>query len=91
MSRVVCANCNRLIGVHWLFRVLFFIVIFPAAVLTALVVFVDQGLYAALLFVSLPIGAIGYIKARVSPLTVQRQMEPQQRSNERVDSGFTHD
>jgi hypothetical protein len=91
MADVDCANCKQLIGVHWLFRFLFFIIIFPAAALTGLVVYVDQGLYAALLFVSLPIGAIGYIKARFSPLAVRRQRSMPRRSTERVSSSFTHD
>ena len=72
MSHTVCAHCDEAIDVHWLFRGVFFIVTFVVAALTGIIVFADQGLYAAILLVSLPIGAIGYIKARFSPLVVRR-------------------
>ena len=72
LSDVVCANCSQLVGVHWVFRSVFFVIILIATLLTAFVVLIEQGLYATLLMVSVPIGAIGFIKARFSPLVLKR-------------------
>lgn len=72
VSDVTCPQCGRQVGVHWFFRTVFFIVILLATILTVLIVLADQGLYAALLMISLPIGAIGFIKARFSPLVLRR-------------------
>ena len=74
MSDVLCRVCGKRIGVHWVFRSLFFVLIFVAAAGTGLIVYVDQGFYAALLFVSVPIGALGYIKARFAPLVVRQDL-----------------
>ena len=72
-SNVVCANCGQLVGVHWFFRAVFFVIILVATLVTVFVLLVDQGFYAALLLFSVPIGAIGFIKARFSPLVVKRR------------------
>lgn len=55
-----------------MFRAVFFVIILIATLFTVLVVLVDQGLYAALLMMTLPIGAIGFIKARYCPLVVRK-------------------
>ena len=73
LSDVQCPNCGRMVGVHWVFRAIFFVVILVATIIVGLVVLIDQGLYAVLLLVSLPIGAIGFIKARYCPLVVRKQ------------------
>jgi hypothetical protein len=57
-----------------MFRAVFFVVILAATVSLGFVVLIDQGLYAALLMISLPIGAIGYIKARYCPLVVRKKV-----------------
>lgn len=72
-SDVVCANCDHLVQVHWLFKMIFFIAILVATLLTIFVVLIDQGLYAAILMFTVPIGALGYIKARFSPLVTNRR------------------
>ncbi len=72
LSDAICPSCGQLIGVQWLFRAFFFVVILAATCVTGFVFAVDQGLYAALLMISVPIGAIGFIKARFSPLVVRR-------------------
>ncbi len=72
LSDAYCSNCHQVIGIHWLFKAFFFVVILAATVFLGFVVLVDQGLYAALLIITLPIGAIGIIKARFSPLVVRR-------------------
>ena len=73
LSDVTCPRCRQRIGVHWLFRAVFFVLVTVTTLLTGFVVAVDQGLYAALLVISVPIGAIGFIKARFSPLVVRPQ------------------
>ena len=77
-SDVVCANCDRLVRVHWLFRVVFHLVIVIATILTVVVVLVDQGFYAAILLFTVPIGALGYIKARFSPLVTESRKSAQE-------------
>ncbi len=76
LSDVTCTNCSLLIGVHWLFRSIFFVIILAATLLTALIFLIDQGLYAALFMISVPIGALGFIKARFCPLVLKRTPEP---------------
>ena len=75
VSNVDCSSCGQLIGVHWLFRAIFFVIIFVVTLVTAIVVLADQGLYAALLMISVPIGVIGYIKARYCPLEIKRRRD----------------
>ena len=84
VSDVVCANCGQLVGVHWLYRSLFFAVILITAAVTVLVVLVEQGLYAALLMISVPIGALGYIKARFCPLVAKRRKSGVNESGSRL-------
>lgn len=71
LSDAVCPRCNETVGVQWLFKAFFSLVIAVATTVVGLVVLVDQGPYAALLIISLPVGAIGYIKARFCPLVVR--------------------
>lgn len=75
MSDAVCGSCGETVGIHGLFRAVFFVVVLVATILTAVVVLIDQGLYAALLMISLPIGAIGFIKARYCPLVLKRPVK----------------
>ena len=77
-SDVVCANCDHLVRVHWLFRAFFHVVIVIATILTVVVVLVDQGFYAAILLFTVPIGALGYIKARFSPLVTESRKSAQE-------------
>ena len=73
LSDVLCPNCGQLVGVQWVFKAIFFLVILVATIIVGVIVLVDQGVYAALLMISLPIGAIGFIKARYCPLVVRKQ------------------
>jgi hypothetical protein len=76
-----CPDCGEHIGVQLVYRAIFFVVIFAATLLTTIVVYADQGLYAALLMVSVPIGVIGYIKARFCPLVVKPRLDDQSSSS----------
>lgn len=71
-----CARCGSVIGIHRLAATGFSIIIFIATVSTTVMVFAQMGLYAALLWFSCPIGALGYAKARLSPLEAKRQTSP---------------
>ena len=46
----------------------FSVLIFFVTITTTFMVFVQMGGYAALLWFTLPIGALSYLKARFSPL-----------------------
>ena len=91
LSDVVCTNCGQLVGVHWVFRSVFFVIILVATILTAVVVLIDQGLYAALLMISVPIGAIGFIKARFCPLVLKRPKPESQDSSAELGRPLTRD
>lgn len=73
LSDVLCPNCGELVGVQRVFKAVFFLIILVATIVVGFVVLVDQGVYAALLMISLPIGAIGFIKARYCPLVVRNK------------------
>ena len=74
VSDTSCPNCHSTIGVHWLFGGFFYVVIFAVAGISTLLVLARFGVFAAILWFSFPIGAIGYLKARFSPL--QRKGAP---------------
>ncbi len=80
VSDVQCTACDETIGVQWLFRTVFFILTLIATIVVGFVVMIDQGLYAGLLMISLPIGAIGYVKARYSPLVVRKHVHNHDRA-----------
>lgn len=75
VSDAKCPQCGSTIGVHWLFGTFFYVVIFAVAGISTVVVLARFGIFAAILWFSFPIGAIGYLKARFSPL-VSRRPEP---------------
>jgi hypothetical protein len=59
-SNFECRNCNTLVGIQWLYRAVFFALIFVTTTLSTIAVLAQQGLYAALIWLPFPIGAIGY-------------------------------
>jgi uncharacterized protein (DUF983 family) len=67
-SSCQCVKCGALVGVHWAARFGFSVLIFAVTITTTTMVLVQSGLYAAILWFTLPIGALSYIKARFSPL-----------------------
>ena len=77
VSNFDCPNCRTLVGVHWLYRAGFFVLILLATVPSTVAVLAQQGVYAALIWLPFPIGAIGYLKARFCPLEAKRKrIEP---------------
>lgn len=68
VSHAECPNCGSTVGVHWLFGGVFYVVIFVVTGVSTLLVLARFGVFAAILWFSFPIGAIGYLKARFSPL-----------------------
>ena len=91
LSDVICTTCGQLVGVHWLFRSVFFVIILVATILTAFFVLIDQGLYAALFMISVPIGALGFIKARFCPLVLKRPKLESQDSTGELGRPLTRD
>ena len=71
VSDAQCTACGAQVGIRWAFRALFFVIILVVTAVLGIAVLIEQGLYAALLIISLPIGAIGYIKARFCPLVAR--------------------
>lgn len=71
-SNAHCPNCNSLVGPHWLFGSGFYAIIFLVTFTTTAIVLSQFGIYAAILWFSFPIGAIGYLKAKFSPLEAKQ-------------------
>ena len=71
LSRAYCPVCDTLIGVKRTWAILFFLVTFGVTAVSVIAILAQQGFYAALIWLPLPIGALGYIKARYCPLQVK--------------------
>ena len=71
LSNVRCPNCGKTVGPHWFFGMAFFVIIFAITLVSTIAVLAQFGIYAAILWFSFPIGAIGYLKARFSPLDIK--------------------
>ena len=71
-ASVRCSHCDAEIAVRRAFRVLFALLTIAIAVPLTLIIVLQQGIYAALLLVTLPVGALAYVKARFCPLAVVR-------------------
>ncbi len=66
-----CGHCRRIVGVRRFASVLANAVIFATAIVSTLIVLIELGLYAALLWFTLPVGALSYVKVRFCPLEVK--------------------
>lgn len=58
---------------HWAAYFGFNILIFAVTAVTTTMVLMQSGLYAAILWFTLPIGSLSYIKARYSPLETKEK------------------
>ena len=77
LSRAYCPVCGTLIGVKRAYAVMFFVVTFGVTATSFIAILAQQGFYAALIWLPLPVGALGYIKARYCPLQVKSgSLEP---------------
>lgn len=68
-----CKTCRRVIGVPRIVSAIASFVIFSVAIVTTLIVLIELDLWAALLWFTLPVGALSYIKARFRPLRVKEK------------------
>lgn len=66
-----CKSCLRIIGVHRIASAFASFIIFTVAIVTTLIVFIELDLWAALLWFTLPVGALSYVKARFCPLQIK--------------------
>ncbi|MDX1508238.1 MAG: hypothetical protein R3358_08155 [Woeseiaceae bacterium] len=64
----VCPSCKRMVGVTGAASFVFAVLIFVTTLVTTFIIFLQFDVYAAILWFSLPIGALSYIKARYCPL-----------------------
>lgn len=69
-----CETCGKVIGVHRIATRLFSVLILIVTSVTTFLVFLQMGFFAALVWFSLPIGAVSFIKARYSPLETKVAM-----------------
>lgn len=68
-----CPACHKIVGVHWLAAAVANTIIAIVTLASTAAIFVQQGVYAAILWFSVPIGALSYLKARYCPLEIKRQ------------------
>ncbi len=66
-----CKSCRQVIGVHRVASVFASFAIFTVAIVTTLIVLIELDLWAALLWFTLPVGALSYVKARFCPLQIK--------------------
>lgn len=66
-----CPSCGAVVGVHRVANWVANVIITGITLTTVLMVLVQVGMYAALLWLPFPIGALSYLKARFSPLQVR--------------------
>ena len=66
-----CPKCRSIVGVHRAVAALFSVIIFLVTVITTIVVMAQLGFYAGLLWFTVPVGALSYLKARFGPLEVK--------------------
>lgn len=71
LSDSTCTACGATVGFHWSISLAFAAVITPVAVVSTLLVLLQMGFYAALLWLPFPIGTISYLKARLCPLSAR--------------------
>jgi hypothetical protein len=71
-SHVSCPNCKSVIGVQWTASGAFSLVIFVATLVSSLMVFLQMGFYAAILWFPFPIGSLNYLKVRLCPLEAKK-------------------
>ena len=68
-----CPECQIVVGVSRPVAAIFSVVIFLVTLATTFVVLVELGFYAALIWFSVPVGAMSYIKARFGRLEVKAE------------------
>jgi uncharacterized protein (DUF983 family) len=68
LSQAFCPACGVQIRVRRFFAVVFFVLTFSVTAISFVSIMAQQGIYAAIIWLPLPIGALGYIKARFCPL-----------------------
>lgn len=71
LSDTHCGNCGALVGFHWTVSFAFAAIIIPVTAVSTLMILVQMDVYAALLWMPFPIGAISYFKARFCRLVAK--------------------
>lgn len=66
-----CSACSARVGFHWTISFAFAAVIVPITLISTVMVLAQMDMYAALLWIPFPIGAINYLKARFCPLVTK--------------------
>ncbi len=70
VGTVRCPVCAAHVGLNRFVSLLFSILIVVVTVVTSYMVLSLYGIYAVVVWFVFPVGAIGYLRARFSPLTV---------------------
>lgn len=73
LSDCYCPHCGALVGTHWAASLGCTVLIWAVTLLTTVMVLMQSGLYAALLWLPFPVGSLGYLKARFAPLETKQK------------------
>lgn len=68
-----CPNCQSMVRISGLAAATFNGLILIATIVTTSMVFLQAGLYAAIVWLPFPVGALSYLKARFSRLEASGQ------------------
>ncbi len=68
-----CPNCRCVVGISRVPAAIVNALILIAAIITTGMVFLQAGLYAAIVWLPFPVGALSYLKARFCRLQVHAQ------------------
>jgi uncharacterized protein (DUF983 family) len=71
LSDTHCSDCGSRVGFHWAISLAFAAVIVPVTFVSTIMILAQMDVYAALLWMPFPIGAISYLKARLCPLVTK--------------------
>ena len=77
LSKCECPSCRRIIGVHSVVAAFTYPIIILAAIISSIIVNAYFGYTHAIVLFPVPIGALGYIVARYSPLQVKELHDTQ--------------
>lgn len=75
MGNTECLKCRSIVGAHSIATAITFPIIGAVALIWTVIVYKAFGYTHAVVLFPVPIGALGYIVARYSPLQMKRRYE----------------
>lgn len=70
-----CSTCGSLVRAHRFYGGLFYLLTAVVTLISTIAVASQMGFYAALLMLPLPLGSMGYLRARFCPLEAEANQD----------------